>query len=736
MAQRSYSIDAEMAAALAEHVASPALSEMASRLWAETRASNAAAEEAGPAFIARLREEGFAFVLPALTASLAQRSPLPWALAAACECALEAGDAAGAARFAAQLEALQPGAAATLRCLAGALAASGDFAGLGALLASLPPALAQEEWALLADIALQEHRGEHILAMQAGQRLGRLNPHRPEGFLAEALAVYRLGRKDEADRGIQNVANSFPHHAPTLLAAAEIAEGRGDFEAAQSRWADMRKRARHLPTGFTHALRGLERASRMDLATPILWEGLARFPQNAELLAVAARAAEGTGQVADADAFWQRACAVQPEDPASALSAALCLMCNPATRARRMPEVLQRLKAHHRHFPDYAPAYVAHLNALREMKLSATAVKVSADWCSRFPRDAALALARAGAHEDGGDAAACLAEIAALRGRLPGVPDIEAAYVRALSLTGDYDAADAAGAAGLKAAPAALRLLLEYARVATRRGDWQGAYERLLDARRKLPNDVGLAQELQNVRLQLAEALPEARQAGAPEALTRFESLGGTGVGCEFGMVQRQLGYDAVGLLRWTQSDVAQLIDGLDSRFAGVGDPGQTILKTVRHSVDNEEYVTEDRRFYMLSHTFVRVSDAPAESMYRQTCRRLRFLRDKLLEDLASADKIFAFKASRPISDDEARALHAALRRHGDAALLCVMREDGANAAHTVRKLGRGLYAAYVTHFLNDETGLPGSDITGWQSACTLVEADWRRTRDAADEAA
>jgi hypothetical protein len=329
--------------------------------------------------------------------------------------------------------------------------------------------------------------------------------------------------------------------------------------------------------------------------------------------------------------------------------------------------------------------------------------------------------------DDAGDYKGALAELTALRERVETSVDIEAAYVRALSCAGRPEEADAAAITALARRPGTLRLMLEYVRNSTRRGDWQQAYKRLLEAQRKLPGEAAIARELQTVRLQLAETLPDA--AGPADSMGRFESLGGDDVGCEFGMVQRELGRDAIGLLRWSRNEPQHLIDALTSDFEGVGSEESTILETVRHAVDDEEYVTKDRRFLMESHTFVQTRDAPMDSMFRQTCRRLRFLRGKLLEDLRAGQKIFVYKAFEPLIEGQLHELHAALRRHGDNALLCVNRARGADAPGTIRVVERGLYLGFVGHFLNDGSGKPGSDVASWQKICAQAEQHWGRAR-------
>ena len=738
MAEAPQLLDEAMQAAIARIAVSMATGSALRQLWQSVRGETADDSKSARSFVQRLRQDGHAHLLPTLTAALAESlAGTAWAWALAAETSVAAGDFEAALRQAEELRRRFPTLPAGYRFALEALTPLGRLDEAAAVLSALTAEQAEKEWALVARIAIAERDGEHVRALEAGQALALLWPQRPEGFLAEVSAVNRLGRHDEAERGIANLIAGFPHHAGVWRAAAEIADARHDFDTALHRWAEFRKRARTVPAGFTGALESLRRGKRMNLATPIIYEGLARFPNDETLLVQAALMAEGATQVDDADLFWQRAVKARPDSAEYALSAALCLMCSPVGRPARMSEVLERLNAHHVAFPDHAEAFVAHLNALREIKQPQTAVEVSGGWCARFPNDVRLALARAGAMEDQGDLEGALAEVEALRLRVKDSPDVDAAHVRALSCAGHYDAADRAGALALSKYPSALRLLMEYSRISTRRGDWHEAYQRLLDARRVLPNDVGIARELQNMRLQLAESMPDSQvPAGQSDAIMRFESLGGTGVSCEFGMVQRELGRDSIGLLRWSRNEASHVIDALACEFEGVGSEESTILKTVRHAVDDEEYVTQDRRFFMESHTFVRTSDAPADSMFKQTCRRLRFLRGKLLEDLRAAEKIFMFKAHHALTDDQVRDLHAALCRYGDNALLCVMRADSSHAASSLRVLGRGVYVGYVGHFLNDESGLPGFDIPAWQAICAKADADWQRARQGITAAA
>lgn len=380
------------------------------------------------------------------------------------------------------------------------------------------------------------------------------------------------------------------------------------------------------------------------------------------------------------------------------------------------------------------PAYTAHVGVLREMRRLEDANALSAKWRARFPDDIKLALARAGVHEDLGKMDEALAEVTALRGRAPQEPEVETAYIRALSCAGRHDDAEAACEAARRTWPKERGMWLEYARVAFRKGDWPESVRRLEQAREALPKDEAIVRELRTVRGQLAE--PEEADATTPaEGLfTHFESLGGTGIGCEFAMVQRRLGTDTLGLLKWAHTYPPAMIAALDAEFEGVGDEVNTDVGIIRISADREEYTTLDKRYEMESHTFVRTSDAPKEKMFQQACRRLRFLRGKLLEILHAGGKIFVYRSETPIDDETITRIHTSLARYGRNAMLCVMRAGTAYEPRTLRVIGPGIYVGYVSHFLNDAGDHHGSDVEGWTALCNKALKLWQATEAAEEE--
>ncbi len=198
----------------------------------------------------------------------------------------------------------------------------------------------------------------------------------------------------------------------------------------------------------------------------------------------------------------------------------------------------------------------------------------------------------------------------------------------------------------------------------------------------------------------ISVAPPEPAIADDGELVMRFESLGGTAQGCEFGLLQRHVGVEPLGLLRWATMTADSLADALESGFDGVGTPGQTILDRFTWPDGRQEYSTEDRRFLMRMHTWIDVTEKPPEEVMAMMCRRLIFLTRTLIETFAEARKIFVFKTGdRICTRGEIRRIHRAMRRYGPATLLYVQLAAPDHPPGSVDILEDGLLVGYIDHF-------------------------------------
>ena len=182
----------------------------------------------------------------------------------------------------------------------------------------------------------------------------------------------------------------------------------------------------------------------------------------------------------------------------------------------------------------------------------------------------------------------------------------------------------------------------------------------------------------------------------SPELFMKFESLGGTGHGCEFGLVQRHFGSEPLGLLRWADISFECLASALESQFEGVGDEQYTEV----FSGDHMEYWTRDKRFHMAMRTFVKITETSLERMTERVCMRLKFLRSKLISDLGTSEKIFVYRNMfRNLESAELLRLHATVGSYGNSILLYLCYADAEHLPGSVHWVKPGLMIGHMQRF-------------------------------------
>ena len=281
-----------------------------------------------------------------------------------------------------------------------------------------------------------------------------------------------------------------------------------------------------------------------------------------------------------------------------------------------------------------------------------------------------------------------------------------------------FDEADAVLSDGMARFPRNANLGVNYAWVSDERGDWGESLKRWTALRERFPRDPRVRTgwiecqgkaDLARVDLLVESATGESGPAPgdqAPESSTltrarapdlqhrdlfmRFESLGEN---CELGFTQQHFGTEPLGLLRWAGISFDKLLQGLATEFQGVGSAETTEL---RLNPQNHEYYTIDKVFGLNMHTFIIRDDANEPKIYQKLCRRMQYLRTKLLDDLRSGEKIFVFQSGETLDDEKARRLQGAMHRYGPTKLLVVRLQDDHHAPGTVRVLEDGLMVGYI----------------------------------------
>lgn len=304
--------------------------------------------------------------------------------------------------------------------------------------------------------------------------------------------------------------------------------------------------------------------------------------------------------------------------------------------------------------------------------------------------------------------------------RFPQLPDGYVNAGEALLQLGRADDAEPILAEGVKRVPHDFNLARLHALCAHRRQDWQTALLRWQSAIERFPNSEAMPQGLAETRVAIDLARLDGQEfslrlddlggitnstrailaaAGVTEWPDRSFFLGFEGLGdnCAFGGFQRIFGAEPLGLLRWANVSPSGLLDMMRTRFVGIGAPENTYIEENEVS---HEYYGGDRRYFRM-HTFVQAQDVPPDRMLSQMWRRLRFLRDKMVEDLTLGEKIFVYiRAEGDVSDDELIAIHEAMQSYGKPALLGIRRARMGEAAKdgAVDKLADNLLVGTVAN--------------------------------------
>ena len=180
-----------------------------------------------------------------------------------------------------------------------------------------------------------------------------------------------------------------------------------------------------------------------------------------------------------------------------------------------------------------------------------------------------------------------------------------------------------------------------------------------------------------------------------------FESLSGGcidgtrwGFGCEFGLFQRELGAEPIGLLRWSSIGPHELITALDEDFARIDRPDELILWGQGHW-----HYTHRSYQLRVDHSDYETATVSEDDARRGLCVMLGFLRDKLLEDLGDGRKIFVFRMLDEVADPALVArLAAAVSRHGPGTLLFLQPGD----RDEVHRLAPNLLLGTATRFASN----------------------------------
>jgi hypothetical protein len=209
-----------------------------------------------------------------------------------------------------------------------------------------------------------------------------------------------------------------------------------------------------------------------------------------------------------------------------------------------------------------------------------------------------------------------------------------------------------------------------------------------------------------------------------PAALAeRFESLGHN---CEFGMFQRHLAAEPLGLLRFAGITLDDLLAAFDTDFEGL----DTNLTVATHPTTGgkHEYLVQNQRLGLSLHT-ARTTDSITEAEITAQYRaHLPVLANHLRSRMADGTHIHVFQRPGQLTQSQALPLWNRLQSRGPNALLYVDQDPNLPSG-AVEQLGHGLFhgklAAMAPH---DNVGL--LDLPGWLSLCANTQRLWAKSKN------
>jgi hypothetical protein len=208
------------------------------------------------------------------------------------------------------------------------------------------------------------------------------------------------------------------------------------------------------------------------------------------------------------------------------------------------------------------------------------------------------------------------------------------------------------------------------------------------------------------------------------DVMLRFESIGHN---CEFGLVQRRCGAEPLGLLRFVGVTLENLIQAIDETFAGLDNPANT--RIYPGSENNWEWVIQNTRYDMAWHSFLPVATVSEAAARRQEMQKQAFKLRRFMDVLRGGQQIFIYHHAAHDQPMHVLPLLAALRRHGDNALLFVA-ASSLRPSGSVDRLDRNLYRGNIGRFLPIGQG-DDANFFAWLSIAINAVRLWREVHDA-----
>jgi hypothetical protein len=207
-------------------------------------------------------------------------------------------------------------------------------------------------------------------------------------------------------------------------------------------------------------------------------------------------------------------------------------------------------------------------------------------------------------------------------------------------------------------------------------------------------------------------------------------SIEGLGLNCEFGLFQRELDIETLGLLRFVGLPYVQLLRAIREGFSEL-DRLQSVETVV---LDDGQVYFRTEPYNMTYQAFLEPGNARLNNVAAQQPRQLRFRRDKLLSLLETGEKLFVVLRPTGLSRAQALPLAAAISERGPGALLFIT-TDGRLPAGSVCARAQRLFEGFLSpnrldpanDWQRGRTWLTRRAVVEWLSVTANAYRLWRQ---------
>lgn len=173
-----------------------------------------------------------------------------------------------------------------------------------------------------------------------------------------------------------------------------------------------------------------------------------------------------------------------------------------------------------------------------------------------------------------------------------------------------------------------------------------------------------------------------------------FENLGDN---CEFGFVQRQMGVEQGGLLRWSITRPSTLAQAIANKFDGIYDFDNLSPSSPKMVLDRGSEIGFHTAMLSENGKFL-LDEEARKTIWREEIKKIKYLSEKMNKILECGSKILVYKKNAGVSQGDLKALSAAIASRGPCKLLYV--ESGSlEEAGTVTHISGNAYLGKIDCF-------------------------------------